>query len=144
MNPIDRKAMKNNLLYAIFPYSPTQEDIRTINKLIKSEINNINHYYFTMKDGSKRKLSFQITRILADLPARSKLSYFKPKGSYFCHLCVTSGIKNPIKKQSNTLFPFHKNTSIRDKKHIIEVEKKLCEGSYESFYGIKVRLKILI
>ncbi|KAG2382387.1 hypothetical protein C9374_005589 [Naegleria lovaniensis] len=53
-------------------------------------------------NGNYEKFEMRIDRVLADLPARSEILFFKASGYYFCHLCAIPGESVEVNSKSTT------------------------------------------
>ncbi|EFC35875.1 predicted protein [Naegleria gruberi] len=126
MSPSDRKKSTNNFLWAILPRKPDKIDIEIGLKVIMNDLNCLN------SNQKNLNLEMIIERVIADLPARSEILFFKRQGFYFCHLCNTKGEDT---SGSHKVYPLEFRTRLvvlNGKSELIEVFEKFKYREYHN------------
>ncbi len=140
LKPHLRKKRKNSLLWILYPDGPGHDEIKLLMKILMDDLNYFNTHF--------ERFKFRLERVVADLPARSEILFFKKSGYYFCHLCQISGkaIANSNNKEV-VRYPIERN-SLTNQRIISELRTpefwdKVFETKSQSTYGMLDRSPIL-
>jgi len=99
MSAKNRKKLVNNHLWILLPFKPDTIDMEILLRVAMYDLNMFNH-------SQSNPFEIRIDRIIADLPARSELLFYKQSGYYFCHLCEIKGERSGQK----TIYPIEQTT----------------------------------